>query len=69
LKLQNNRIAKLDNGSFVMYPKIKELLLSDNMVQTIKPGSLSVLDKLEFVDLLGNALHEVLAGCPSRWLT
>uniref|UniRef100_A0A2S2Q266 Leucine-rich repeat and immunoglobulin-like domain-containing nogo receptor-interacting protein 2 n=1 Tax=Sipha flava TaxID=143950 RepID=A0A2S2Q266_9HEMI len=64
LKLQTNRIAKLNNRSFVMYPKIKELLLSDNVVHTIKPGSLSVLDKLELLDLSGNALYEVPAGLP-----
>lgn len=65
LKLQDNRITKLTNSSFVIYPKIKELLLSDNVVHTIESGSLAVLDELELLDLSGNALQEAPVGLPA----
>lgn len=65
LKLQDNRISKLTNSSFVIYPKIKELLLSDNVVHTIESGALTVLDELELLDLSGNALQEAPVGLPA----
>lgn len=65
LKLQNNRIAKLTNSSFAIYPKIKELLLSGNVVHTIESGSLTALDELEVLDLSDNALQEAPVGLPA----
>lgn len=64
LDLRHNYIGKLNKDSFVLYPKIKKLLLSFNRVNKIEPESLEVLTELETLDLSHNAVEEVPAGLP-----
>lgn len=56
LDLSFNRIKKLNVTSFQRYASIRYLLLYDNMIQFIQPGTFSHLTALEEIDLANNAL-------------
>uniref|UniRef100_A0A1B0D661 Uncharacterized protein n=1 Tax=Phlebotomus papatasi TaxID=29031 RepID=A0A1B0D661_PHLPP len=54
-----NRIRDLSPASFGRYTDLQYLYLADNMIQTIEPGTFSILQHLEAVDLSYNALTTI----------
>ncbi|XP_061396532.1 leucine-rich repeat-containing protein 40 [Musca vetustissima] len=56
LDLSYNRIKKLKRSSFQPYKSIKYLLLYDNMIQSVEPGTFSHLTSLQEIDLSNNGL-------------
>ncbi|XP_075167888.1 leucine-rich repeat activity-regulated protein at synapses [Haematobia irritans] len=56
LDLSYNRIRKLKRSSFQPYKSIKFLLLYDNMIQSVEPGTFSDLRSLQEIDLSNNGL-------------
>uniref|UniRef100_D3TNL7 Hypothetical conserved protein n=1 Tax=Glossina morsitans morsitans TaxID=37546 RepID=D3TNL7_GLOMM len=59
LDLSFNRIKKLKRSSFQPYKNIKFLLLYENMIQSVEPGSFSYLTSLQEIDLSNNALMTI----------
>uniref|UniRef100_A0A6B2EDP0 Putative membrane glycoprotein lig-1 n=1 Tax=Phlebotomus kandelakii TaxID=1109342 RepID=A0A6B2EDP0_9DIPT len=56
-----NRIRDLSPSSFARYTDLQYLYLAENMIQTIEPGTLSILMNLEAIDLSYNALTSIPA--------
>nr|XP_013119078.1 unnamed protein product [Stomoxys calcitrans] len=56
LDLSYNRIRKLKRSSFQPYRSVKFLLLYDNLIQTVEPGTFSDLKSLQEIDLSNNGL-------------
>uniref|UniRef100_A0A1A9WYW8 LRRCT domain-containing protein n=1 Tax=Glossina brevipalpis TaxID=37001 RepID=A0A1A9WYW8_9MUSC len=59
LDLSFNRIKKLKRSSFQPYKNIKFLLLYENMIQSVEPGSFAYLTSLQEIDLSNNALMTI----------
>ncbi|XP_034478800.1 leucine-rich repeat-containing protein 4B [Drosophila innubila] len=59
LDLSYNRIRKLKSSSFQRYSDIKFLLLYDNMILSVEPGTFEPLTALQEVDLSNNGLTTI----------
>ncbi|XP_037930134.1 leucine-rich repeat-containing protein 4C-like [Teleopsis dalmanni] len=59
LDLSFNRIKKLKRNSFQHYKKVKYLLLYENMIQSVEPGTFRALTSLQEIDLSNNALMTI----------
>lgn len=57
--LSFNRIRDLKRDSFERYADVKYLYLFENMVQTVEPGTFTVMTNLEAIDLSSNALTTI----------
>lgn len=51
LDLSFNRIKKLKRSSFQPYKSVKYLLLYENMIQSVEPGTFSHLTSLQVIDI------------------
>ncbi|XP_023177753.1 immunoglobulin superfamily containing leucine-rich repeat protein 2 isoform X1 [Drosophila hydei] len=59
LDLSYNRIRKLRSGSFQRYTDIKFLMLYENMILSVEPGTFAPLTSLQEVDLSNNGLTTI----------
>ncbi|EDW61497.1 leucine-rich repeat-containing protein 4B [Drosophila virilis] len=59
LDLSYNRIRKLRSGSFQRYTDIKFLMLYENMILSVEPGTFAPLTALQEVDLSNNGLTTI----------
>lgn len=59
LDVTDNKIRELHNTSFINYPSLRFLYLSDNSIYDIEAGALDPLPDLEVLDLTMNVLHYV----------
>ncbi|KAH8290221.1 hypothetical protein KR054_001104 [Drosophila jambulina] len=59
LDLSYNRIRKLKSSSFQKYTDIKFLMLYENMILSVEPGTFEPLTSLQEVDLSNNGLTTI----------
>ncbi|BFG05759.1 asporin [Drosophila madeirensis] len=59
LDLSYNRIRKLKSGSFQRYTDIRFLMLYENMILSVEPGTFEPLTSLQEVDLSNNGLTTI----------
>ncbi|EDW74655.1 uncharacterized protein Dwil_GK15793 [Drosophila willistoni] len=59
LDLSYNRIRKLKSGSFSKYTDVKFLMLYENMILSVEPGTFAPLTSLQEVDLSNNGLTTI----------
>ncbi|KAH8371674.1 hypothetical protein KR093_008439 [Drosophila rubida] len=59
LDLSYNRIRKLRSGSFQRYSDVKFLMLYENMILSVEPGTFAPLTALQEVDLSNNGLTTI----------
>ncbi|XP_030386542.1 leucine-rich repeat-containing protein 4B [Scaptodrosophila lebanonensis] len=59
LDLSFNRIRKLKKASFEKYTDIKFLILYENMISSVEPGTFSQLTALQEIDLSNNGLTTI----------
>ncbi|EDW02187.1 leucine-rich repeat-containing protein 4B [Drosophila grimshawi] len=59
LDLSFNRIKKLKSGSFQRYSDIKFLMLYENMILSVEPGTFAPLTSLQEIDLSSNGLTSI----------
>ncbi|XP_034110399.1 tsukushi isoform X1 [Drosophila albomicans] len=59
LDLSYNRIRKLRSGSFQRYTDVKFLMLYENMILSVEPGTFEPLTALQEVDLSNNGLTTI----------
>lgn len=57
LELTFNRIREIHNSSFINYPYLKYLYLTDNSITHIDAGAFDPLSDLKLLDLTLNSLH------------
>ncbi|ALC45109.1 CG5195 [Drosophila busckii] len=59
IRLSNNLIAELQQGTFKQLPKLQYLDLSSNEISSVQPGALQQLDELQEFVLADNKLVEL----------
>lgn len=64
LDLQNNKIAKINDGDFKNLKNLHTLILVNNKINTITPGAFTPLVKLERLYLSKNLLKELPSKMP-----
>ncbi|KAK6626316.1 hypothetical protein RUM43_006627 [Polyplax serrata] len=57
LDVTYNRIREILNNSFINYPSLRILYLSDNSISYIESGAFDPLEDLEVLDLTLNSMH------------
>ena len=62
LYLSNNRLTKLENGTFAGPYKLDSIYLDSNMISTIEAGAFNGLTNLTWLDLRNNSISSLKVG-------